>query len=164
MVNQKVLSTQLKRLGCKVYVAGHGVEALDFLKTTNLWHQGGGDIVNAAHNVTTSTDQTQEVTADIILMDIEMPVMGGLACTRAIRELEGQGSIRRPQEQQQAYHKRQHGRLPIISISANARAEQSNEQKEAGVDDIVIKPFRIPQLMDKIRRLTGQEMAHAAQC
>ena len=160
MVNQKVLSTQLKRLGCKVYVAGHGLEALKFLKTTQLWHGGTADTIDVttgAIDITTSS----EATVDVILMDIEMPVMGGLACTRAIRELEGRGSIRLPQLQQQSCRERHHGRLPIISISANARVEQSDEQREAGVDDVVIKPFRIPQLMDKIWRLIGREMPNA---
>lgn len=138
MVNQKVLSTQLKRLGCNVFVANHGVEALDFLKTTQLWH---GEV----------TDKVpRNDLVDIVLMDIEMPVMGGLACTRAIRELEKQGLIAMPQERSHHYQ------LPIISISANAREEQGNAQREAGVDDIVTKPFRIPQLMEKIWKLVGR--------
>lgn len=155
-VNQKVLSKQLKRLGCKVFVAGHGREALDFLKTTQLWHENAEDVAEGTKEAI-STGQSSETSLDVILMDIEMPVMDGLACTRAIRELEGQGSIRPVPLQQPHRHKQKHHRLPIISISANARIEQSNEQREAGVDDIVTKPFRIPQLMDKIWRLIGRE-------
>ncbi|KAK5943410.1 hypothetical protein PMZ80_004417 [Knufia obscura] len=161
MVNQKVLSTQLKRLGCTVFVAGHGLEALNFLKTTQLWHGDAASTVDGTDRIH-STCESSVKTVDVILMDIEMPVMGGLECTRAIRELEARGSIRRPQLQQSCYPGRQHDRLPIISISANARAEQSNEQKEAGVDDIVTKPFRIPQLMDKIWGLMGREASDAA--
>ena len=153
MVNQKVLSTQLRRLGCKVFVAGHGVEALDFLKTTPLWH-GGTKNTDDTVDIAGDALQSPKPNVDVILMDIEMPVMGGLACTRAIRDLECQGLIRRSQSQHRGIHEG-HDRLPIISISANARIEQSNEQKEAGVDDIVTKPFRIPQLMDKMWRLIG---------
>lgn len=150
MVNQKVLSTQLKRLGCHVAVAGHGLEALEFLKTTDLWHP---EYVSSDSSTLTlaPTLSRHGTIIDVILMDIEMPVMGGLACTRAIRDLEHKGIIQRPARR--AY---EHDRLPIISISANVRSEQSNEQREAGVDDIITKPFRIPQLMDKIWRLTGK--------
>lgn len=138
IVNQKVLSTQLKRLGCKTFVAGNGVEALEFIKTTQLWQ--GPEV---------RTQNSQEE-LDIVLMDIEMPVMGGLECTRKIRKYEEQKSIG-------GCPHRAHHQLPIISISANARAEQAAEQKEAGIDDIVIKPFRIQQLMDKIWNLVGRE-------
>lgn len=153
MVNQKVLSKQLQRIGYKVSVANHGVEALDFLKTTNIWYQN-----------LKKENQRQIQTVDVVLMDIEMPVMGGMECTRRIRQLETQDLIRRPQPGQENYHDRQHHQLPIISTSANARIEQNNEQSEAGVDDIMTKPFRIPQLVDKIWRLLGRDDTSAFLC
>lgn len=123
LVNQKVLSTQLKKLGCTVHVAGHGGEALDFLKETVHWRGRESD----------------GRPLSVILMDIEMPVMDGLACARSIRQLEHDGRIV--------------GHVPIIAVSANARSEQINEAKAAGMDDAIAKPFRIPELMPKIECL-----------
>ena len=107
LVNQKVLGKQLRKAGCTVHVANHGQEALDFLHLTKLWK----DI-----------DRGEDL--DIILMDLEMPVMDGLTCTRKIRELQRQGSIR------------QH--LPVIAVTANARTEQINIAMAAGVVGIYI--------------------------
>lgn len=47
LVNQKVLAAQMKRLGCKVHVANHGCEALEFLKSTSYWVGKEMDGVNA---------------------------------------------------------------------------------------------------------------------
>ena len=69
VINQRVMSQQLKRLGCAtVNTANHGLEALDFLSTTTFCN---GD-----------------VPLSIILLDVEMPIMDGLTCARKIRELE----------------------------------------------------------------------------
>lgn len=76
-----------------------------------------------------------------------MPVQDGLTCTRNIRELERQGKITG-------------GRLPIIAVSANARIEQILEAKEAGCDDVLIKPYRMPELLEKMRIVMGT-VAHA---
>lgn len=102
LVNQKVLCKQLHTLGCTVYVANHGVEALDIIKTTMFWRGAA-----------------QGVPLSVVLMDIEMPIMDGLTCTRAIRTLQRQGSIV--------------GHVPIIAVSANARGEQQAAAKAAGV-------------------------------
>jgi CheY-like chemotaxis protein len=66
-------------------------------------------------------------------MDVEMPIVDGLTCTRRIRALEEKGEIV--------------GHVPIIAVSANARREQIEQAKEAGMDDAIAKPFRIPELM-----------------
>lgn len=163
-VNQKVLSTQLKRLGCRVSIANHGLECLDYLRSTKLWHHGDvnvSDDVAAKHLCGSAAPTESNHLIDVILMDIEMPVMGGLACTRTIRELERQNILQLSAEAHRdrpvVWHQ-----IPIISISANARLEQSQQQRDAGVDDIVTKPFRIPQLMDKICRLTGKNRRDSA--
>ncbi|KAK1817192.1 hypothetical protein LTR12_008382 [Friedmanniomyces endolithicus] len=75
----------------------------------------------------------------VVLMDQEMPVMDGLTCTRKIRELEAEGKLT--------------GHVPIIGVTANARAEQIQTALEAGMDDVVSKPFRIPELVPKIEEL-----------
>lgn len=75
----------------------------------------------------------------VVLMDQEMPVMDGLTCTKMIRQLEREGKIR--------VH------VPIIAVTANARNEQIQTALDAGMDDVVSKPFRIPDLVPKIEEL-----------
>ncbi|KAK4972509.1 hypothetical protein LTR28_012474 [Elasticomyces elasticus] len=130
LVNQKVLSKQLRRLGWEVHVAGHGGEALDFIKTTKYWNG--------------SESLGRELT--VILMDIEMPVMDGLTCARKIRDLEKRGDLR--------------AHIPIVAVSANARSEQMKESQLAGMDEAIAKPFRIPDLIPKVERLSGLKRAN----
>lgn len=125
VVNQKVLRKQLEKLGHVVHVVGHGGEALSFLETTSCWK---GNIDSS-------------ITLDVILMDIEMPVMDGFACTRKIREAQAQDLIE--------------GHLPIIAVSANARLEHISHALECGMDDTISKPFRIVDLIPKMDRLIG---------
>lgn len=123
LINQAVLSKQLRRLGCTVYVANHGQEALGFLETTKFWL--GQETIGADLSV--------------VLLDIEMPVMDGLTCVKRVRELQKDGLIM--------------GHVPIIAVSANARSEQIMTAREAGMDDVVVKPFRVPDLMPKVNEL-----------
>lgn len=77
IVNQKVLCKQLTKAGCTVYIANHGVEALNFLRETDTWYEAGSKHL------------------DIILMDCEMPIMDGLTCSREIRALQKAGKVTR---------------------------------------------------------------------
>ncbi|KAH9215859.1 hypothetical protein DL95DRAFT_336059 [Leptodontidium sp. 2 PMI_412] len=130
LINQKVLSKQLRSAGCIVHVANHGGEAIDFLAKTALWH----DCKKSGIGMNLS----------LILMDLEMPIMDGLACTRRIRDLENEGKI--------------DGHVPIIAVTANTRMEQLEMAITSGMDDIVAKPFQIPELMQKMDRLlTSQD-------
>lgn len=150
LLNQKVLKKQLTKHGYKVYTADNGQEALDFLKTTRRW-KGGDDascspssssLSTTTTTTTTNADQpaaTQAHDISIILMDIEMPLMDGITAAREIRALQASGHI--------ASH------IPIIAVSANARAEQTNAAIAAGMDDAIAKPFRIADLIPKIERL-----------
>jgi CheY-like chemotaxis protein len=124
LINQKVLAKQLRGAGCVVHVANHGGEALDFLAKTTLWDSG-----------CTSNEDNTRMELSLILMDLEMPVMDGLACTRRIRDLEREGKVRH---------------VPIIAVTANSRLEQMEIAMDAGMDDIVAKPFQIPELMQKM--------------
>ena len=74
---------------------------------------------------------------DLVLMDLQMPIMGGLAATRAIRAWEKQTG-------RQA--------TPIIAVSANATDEHVLEAKEAGADDHVAKPIVRETLFEAIAR------------
>jgi CheY-like chemotaxis protein len=75
----------------------------------------------------------------IVLLDWEMPVMDGLTCIRKIRELQLAKSIQ--------------GHIPVIGVTANARTQQIDQAMKAGMDDVVSKPFRIPDLMSRINSL-----------
>ncbi|CAI7678757.1 unnamed protein product [Penicillium pancosmium] len=74
---------------------------------------------------------------DCILMDQEMPEMDGITSTKAIRKREQNG--------------REH--VPILGVTANVRAAQQTEMLEAGMDDIIHKPYRTNVLFDKINQL-----------
>jgi CheY-like chemotaxis protein len=106
-INAKVLSKQLRAKGHQVFVANHGVEALDHIKTTRYWQ--GGDRPGKR--------------LDVILMDWEMPILNGIDCTKQIRQFEEHGSITE--------------HLPIIVTSANARPEQIKVACSAGAVSIL---------------------------
>jgi signal transduction histidine kinase/DNA-binding response OmpR family regulator len=72
---------------------------------------------------------------DIILMDVRMPEMDGLQATRAIRASEGES---------------QH--VPIIAFTANAFAEDVAACREAGMNDMVVKPVRKAAMVEAILR------------
>lgn len=84
---------------------------------------------------------------DLVLMDLQMPIMGGLAALRAIRAWE-----------------RDNGRpaTPMLAVSANATDEHVLEAKEAGADDHVAKPIVREILFEAIARYakpTGNDAA-----
>jgi CheY-like chemotaxis protein len=87
------------------------------------------------------------VPLSIILMDCEMPEMDGLTCCRKIREMERSGVVK--------------GHVPIIAVTANIRGGQLDDARESGMDDVIGKPFRIPDLLQKmsklLERLEGEE-------
>ncbi|KAF1998942.1 hypothetical protein P154DRAFT_602525 [Amniculicola lignicola CBS 123094] len=141
LVNQKVLSKQLRNAGCKVSTAGNGVEALEWLTSSVHWS------TNSITDTENGQDPTQRQGLDVIFMDIEMPIMDGLACTTKIREYEAKGMIR-PVDEEHARGARR--RIPILAVSANARSEQVKQAIEAGMDDAISKPFRIHELWPKV--------------
>lgn len=76
----------------------------------------------------------------IVLMDQEMPVLDGNSATREIRALEAEGEVER---------------VPIVGISANVRGAQLQEMLDAGMDDVISKPYKIEDLVGMIGRVTG---------
>jgi CheY-like chemotaxis protein len=75
----------------------------------------------------------------VILMDLEMPEMNGLECVACIRNMEAEGKIL--------------NHVPVIAVTANVRGEQIATARDSGMDDVVSKPFRIPELLRKIEGL-----------
>lgn len=106
LVNQKVLSKQLRNLGCIVHVANHGGECLDRLKESTFWKGKENDGTEIS----------------VILMDQEMPIMDGLTCTKEIRKLEQRGDVT--------------SHVPIIAVTANARSEQIDTAMGIGMVNI----------------------------
>mgnify|MGYP006279602361 CR=1 FL=1 len=110
LINQKIVLLSLKKTVRNVDVANNGKEALD---------------------------KFGSVKYDIILMDIQMPVMNGIVTTQKIRNLE----------------KSSNTHTPIIAITANALLGDKEECLEAGTDDYISKPFQIETLLEKMDHL-----------
>jgi PAS domain S-box-containing protein len=82
---------------------------------------------------------------DLVLMDVQMPVMDGMAAARAIRALEGPRS-----------------RVPIVAVTADAMAEQVAACAAAGMDAHVSKPLRPEELFAVIAQVLGGNAEPAA--
>ena len=108
VTNQLVASTLLKMAGYRVDVASNGMEAVSAVKSRSF---------------------------DLVLMDIAMPEMDGVAATRAIRALPAPA-----------------GRIPIVAMTANAMVGDRERFLEAGMNDYVPKPIERPYLLATIAR------------
>jgi two-component system, sensor histidine kinase and response regulator len=99
----------------------------------------------AGHAVVTVANGADAVTAvaadrfDAVLMDVQMPVMGGLEATRRIRALDD----------------RQSASLPIIAITANAMKGDDEDCYAAGMSGYVTKPIDRAVLLETLDRLTA---------
>ncbi|MBW7850927.1 MAG: response regulator [Rhodospirillales bacterium] len=107
-INQKVVTTLLGRQGHEVTVVEDGRKAVQAVR---------------------------DGTFDLVLMDMQMPEMDGLAATRAIRDLGGRLS-----------------ELPIIALTANAMAGDEMRCLAAGMNDYVSKPIRPEALSAALAR------------
>ena len=83
---------------------------------------------------------------DIILMDLRMPVMGGIEAVNHIRKLEEKLGI---------------GPTPIIAMTAHAFVEQEDTYLESGFDEVLIKPFTRIDLLAVLKRHSKQVPANA---
>lgn len=72
---------------------------------------------------------------DLILMDVQMPVLNGYEATRVIRSLEAEKGIH----------------TPIIALTAYAMKSDKDECIEAGMDDYISKPFKRQEFIDIIK-------------
>ncbi|HEY8573673.1 ATP-binding protein [Phenylobacterium sp.] len=109
--NRLVLQTLLEQIGLFATFVENGREAVE------AWRKGRWDVV---------------------LMDIQMPEMDGLAATREIRREEAARGL---------------VRTPIVALTANAMAHQVAEYTAAGMDGLAPKPIQLPQLIGAIEQV-----------
>lgn len=147
LINQRVLATQLKKAGCTVHLANDGLEALAFLRTSRFAAPPPEDDDDPVTVAVSSSELGHALGAaedtglalDIVLMDLEMPNMDGLTCVKEIRKMEMSGEL--------VAH------VPVIAVTANVREQQVATARQSGMDDVLSKPFRIPDLMQKVEIL-----------
>ncbi len=111
LVNQKVALGLLSKLGLEVDLAGDGEAALE---------------------------RSASAAYDLILMDVQMPRMDGIAATRALRQVEQSDPER--------------GHTPIIAMTANAELGDRDDCLAAGMDDYLPKPFTLKGLRTMLER------------
>ena len=75
---------------------------------------------------------------DILLLDINMPVMDGMECAKAVR------SLANPVK----------ANVPMVAITGNARNYTMDDFKAAGFNDMLIKPLNFDALVLKVKELT----------
>ena len=100
-----------------------------------------GLVVDTAENGLDAVECARERRYDIILMDMNMPVMGGLEATRRIRQLPGGLDV------------------PVIAMTANAFAEDQAKCLSAGMNDFIFKPVDPDLLFEVMLRWIGKESA-----
>lgn len=144
IVNQTVLSKQLKRLGHQVHLASNGTEALEVLRRssqcTTVPRSMSVPTLSVTHPAGPHASENH-FGISVILMDVEMPIMDGIECTRKIREMEEEGELE--------------GRIPIIAVTANKGTDHAGTGHEGVMDDAIVKPFKVVDLMKKIERVVG---------
>jgi len=105
-INQLVAQKTLEKFGHEVTIASDGREALQLASSNDF---------------------------DVILMDLEMPIMDGLEAAKAIRKLPGAK-----------------GRLRILAMTGHALAESREACSEAGINGFIPKPFDLVELRDAL--------------
>jgi CheY-like chemotaxis protein len=137
-VNQKVVSTHLERWGHRVDVVATGRAALAALEQARF---------------------------DLVLMDLEMPEMDGLAATAAIRASEAEiaaGALSAPSTGTFASRRAGQERLPIVALTAHAVKGTEERCLAAGMDGYLPKPIRADLLRALIERVGGAERGESA--
>jgi len=115
LVNQQVAMAMLRRAGHTVQAVSNGVEAVDAARSEDF---------------------------DIVLMDVQMPVLDGIEATRQIRALPGP-----------------RGRVLVVALTADAMTGAKEYYLEAGMDDYLAKPIRTAVLLAKLAEMCSASRA-----
>ncbi len=94
-----------------------------------------------ADNGKMAIERFEEDEFDLILMDIRMPVMGGIEATTVIRSMGTEKS-----------------KIPIIALTADIAAGNIKEYLEAGINDVCAKPIDLPVLLKAINKQLGEDI------
>ncbi|KAK6907214.1 hypothetical protein I203_101204 [Kwoniella mangroviensis CBS 8507] len=135
IINQTVLKRQIVKAGLTCDVANNGQEALNLIREAHRQSRRSNN-----DNFTTTNTQRKKP-YDVVLMDLEMPVMDGLTAIKELREAESAGSLNRNM---------------VIALTGNARQGQIDQALAAGMDDVVIKPYVLKNLLTKIKAMTAK--------
>ncbi|MDN3670079.1 response regulator [Echinicola jeungdonensis] len=92
--------------------------------------------ITAVKNGKQVLDKLQKEDFDLILMDINMPVMNGIECTKAIRALKDS----------------EKAKIPIVAITGNYQNFTMDEFKQAGLDDYLQKPLDYDLLLSTVKK------------
>ena len=111
VLNQQLTTNILVKNGHKADVAENGKVGLDLFKNNNY---------------------------DVVLMDIQMPVMDGIQATRLIREYESYNDYKKTK---------------IIAVTAHARDGEQQKLIDAGIDQYLGKPFKSAELLSILENL-----------
>lgn len=104
-----------------------------------------GLTVDVANNGKEAIEAFSQQQYALIFMDCQMPEVDGYEATRSIRELEQKAASPQPQ-------KGTHTHIPIIALTANARAEDREKCIAAQMDDFLAKPFDMQSLKEILHR------------
>ncbi|NVJ70756.1 MAG: response regulator [Alphaproteobacteria bacterium] len=114
LINQRIVDNMLGKLGHELVAVENGAQACGL---------------------------AEEQDFDLILMDIQMPVLGGIDATKWIRAMDGEKS-----------------KVPIVGCTADAFPEQIERFRQAGMEDVVTKPINRKRLLMVINQVLGEEI------
>ena len=117
--NQLLLEAMLEPLGVELTLAGDGRQAVDMFAAERF---------------------------DMVLMDVQMPVMNGIDAALAIRALEAERGL---------------APTPVLAVSANAMRDQIEQYQAAGMNGFVAKPIEMGALVEAIERALAERATAA---
>ena len=112
-MNQMIAVAVLEEAGSMIDIAANGEEAVEKIRSSPAGRY------------------------DIILMDIQMPVLDGYEAAKQIRALDD------PEK----------ASIPIVAVTANAFEEDRKVAMEAGMNGHLAKPYDIPKIMETLKKL-----------
>ena len=107
-----------------------------------IWLKDQGHTVTWVKNGAEAVKRVKQEKFDVVLMDIQMPVMDGLQATQKIRENESETHSAEP--------------MPIIALTASVMREDIDKCKAVGIDDVISKPVDRNELFRRLEELPAE--------